>query len=421
LKRLCCFMLLLFGLTTVLAGQSRKELENRRLKLLSEIQQTDKLLKKTAQTREQVYNRYVALQQQVVNRSALLETVQSEIDATEVQMARSESVVVSLRLDLEHMRQEYAQTMRFAFRRKMMHNPLTYLLSSANFNQMFRRWMFMRKYDAFRKRQAEAIRFTQDMLARKIKTQEQYRREKEVLLETLMGQRLTLSSEMVEKDRALFALRSDEKRLTEQLRRQQAAHDALNRAIERIISEEIGRRKPEAPRAETARPSTRAALPDNTAAAGRRPSAPAETGAVPDDNTSLGFRQRRGSMPMPVSQGVVTRPYGRQPHPVLKNIEVTNNGIDIRTREGEAVRVVHDGTVVGIQVIPGHDNTVIVQHGNYYSVYANLSSCAVQKGQQVKAGEALGAVGTNPITGEAELHFEVWNQRSRMDPAQWVR
>lgn len=124
---------------------------------------------------------------------------------------------------------------------------------------------------------------------------------------------------------------------------------------------------------------------------------------------------------MPVREGVVARPYGRQPHPVLKNIEVTNNGIDIRTSEGEAVRVVHDGTVVGIQMIPGHDNTVIVQHGNYYSVYANLQNCVVQKGQKVRSGDVLGQVGTNPITGEAELHFEIWNQKARMDPTQWVR
>jgi len=140
-----------------------------------------------------------------------------------------------------------------------------------------------------------------------------------------------------------------------------------------------------------------------------------------EDLASNQFKKLRGKLPWPVEGGVIARSFGRQKHPTLKNIEITNNGIDIRSTEEAPVKSIFEGAVAGVQYIPGHDYTVILQHGNYYSVYSNLSETSVNKGDKVNAGAVLGKLSTNPISGAAELHFELWQEKERLNPANWIK
>lgn len=426
----CAVLLLLCGLLPVGAvlGQSKTELESKRKKLLQDIEQTDNLLKKTAKSKEAAYNRFIALQQQIEHRASLVETVQAEIVAAQESITRTEDVVSSLNADIRTMEAEYGRMVRSAFRRKTLHKPLLYILSASSLNQAFRRWLFLRKYDAFRRQQSQAIRFTRDILSRRLSTLEQTRLEKELLLSTLTGQKSTLDTELVRKNNLLKELKQDEDRLRQQLKKQQAAHDELNKAIDAVITAEIKRKESEK-RAASSKPAAKPAAAKKekteakpTAPATKKESAAPETAvAAPDDLTSAAFGNQKGKLPMPVSKGFVSRKYGRQQHPTIRNLEITNNGIDIQTEEGAPARAVYEGIVAGVQFIPGHDYTVILQHGNYYTVYANLASLQVEKGQTVRVNETLGRVGTNPITGTAELHFEVWYQRERMNPGLWVK
>lgn len=406
----------------LLAGaQSKKDLEARRKKLIRDIAVTDNLLKKTTQTKEATYDRFVALQSQIERREHLILTLDEEIEAAEAGIARTAAVVASLTRDIETMREEYGRFVRGAYRRKTLSNPLLYLLSAENFNQAFRRWIFLRKYDRLRREQAKAIALTREMLSRKIAGLEETRREKEELLASLQGQKSTLTTELAQKDHLLKNLEKDESRLREDLEKKQTAHEALNQAIENVIQEEIRRRTEEArkpkPAPETSEPKT-ASDPAKPAAAPATPPPPA---VAKEDKATLEFRRNYGRLPWPVENGFVARGYGRQKHPTLKNIEITNNGVDIRTEEGSAVRAVHDGRVAGIQFIPGHDYTVILQHGDYYTVYSNLSETSLAKDQVVKANQVIGRVATNNITGASELHFELWHQKTRQNPSGWIK
>jgi septal ring factor EnvC (AmiA/AmiB activator) len=224
-----------------------------------------------------------------------------------------------------------------------------------------------------------------------------------------------LSTELTDKDRMLKTLARDEDRLRQDLQKKEAAHEALNSAIENVIQEEVRKKVEAARKPKPAKPA--AGKPAESPAA--TTAAPAD--AVPEDATSLDFRRNRGRLPWPVENGFVARPYGRQKHPTIRTIEITNNGIDIRTDDGSAVRAVYEGVVAGVQFIPGHDYTVILQHGNYYTVYSNLSETALTKGQTVKARQAIGRVSTNAITGSSELHFELWHQKERLNPSLWIR
>lgn len=401
-------------------SQNKKELEDKRKKLLRDIEMTGGLLKKTTKTKEATYDRFVALQSQIERREKLILNIEAEIAGAETGIDRNSAVIEALNGDIVKMQSEYGRMVRSAFRRKMMSNPLLYILSADNLNQAFRRWLFLRKYDDFRKKQADAIAHTREMLSKKVITLEETRREKETLLMSLRGQKTILTTEMADKNSLLQTLSEDESRLKTELKKKQAAHEALNQAIERTIQEEITKRTAEARRARPSQP----AQPNNNSRTNTAPSNTRPVEAAPEvemDNTSIGFQQKRGQLPWPVEDGFISRSYGRQKHPTLKNIEITNNGIDIRTDESATVRAVYEGRVAGVQFIPGHDYTVILQHGNYYTVYSNLAEASVGKGDQVRARQVIGRVSTNTVTGSSELHFELWNQKERMNPEGWIR
>jgi septal ring factor EnvC (AmiA/AmiB activator) len=341
-------------------------------------------------------------------------------------------VITALENDLSHMREEYGQMVRGAFRRKMLTNPLVFIFSAESLNQAFRRWLFLRKYDRLRKEQSRAIAETQEMLRRKMSGLASVKKEKEELLVSLQGQQSTLSSELAQKDQLLKTLAQDESRLKKELLEKQKTHEALNQAIERIIQEEVQRRLEEsrkprtntAPKPSAAKPSaSKPSASSNPADSRKEPEKPA---AAPEeaakvDAISNNFVRQRGRLPWPVENGIITRPFGRQKHPTIKSVEITNNGIDIRTENGSSVKSVFEGQVAGVQFIPGHDYTVIIQHGDYYTVYSNLSETFVNKGDKVSARQSIGQVSTNPITGSSELHFELWQEKERMNPAIWIK
>ncbi|MBL7796354.1 MAG: peptidoglycan DD-metalloendopeptidase family protein [Saprospiraceae bacterium] len=424
-------VVLALALPVFCPAQNKQDLEEKRKKLIREIEVTDNLLHKTTRNKAATLDRYVTLQKQIERREKLIETLGEEIAESEAAAGRTVVVVESLTRDIQTMQQDYGRIVRNAYRRKEMSNPLLYVLSADNLNQAFRRWLFLRKYDRYRKTQAEAIVATQQTLSKKIAALDASRREQETLLASLQGQRTALSTEMQDKEKLLEALKKDEGRLRDELKQKQAAHEALNQAIERVIQEEIRKKMLESRRAAAPTPAPSAnptATPPATTPAASASNAAVEEAAVSEstaelkeDATSLAFRQSRGRLPWPVEKGFVARGFGRQKHPTLRNIEITNNGVDIRTDENSAVRSVYAGVVAGVQFIPGHDYTVILQHGNYYTVYSNLSETKLNKGDRVTANQTIGRVSTNPITGASELHFELWHQKERMNPAGWIK
>jgi septal ring factor EnvC (AmiA/AmiB activator) len=132
------------------------------------------------------------------------------------------------------------------------------------------------------------------------------------------------------------------------------------------------------------------------------------------------FQGNRGKLPWPVKNGIITGHFGRQPHPTIPNIEIVNNGIDIQTDQGAPVRSVFEGTVVGTQYVPGFDYMVILQHGDYYTVYSNLAELSVKKGDKVAIRQNIGKVSTDSKTNTSEVHFEIWKEKTRLNPQEWV-
>jgi murein hydrolase activator len=440
-------LLLLLLPLAAMAQSSKKTLEDKRKKLTKEIEVTNKLLNKAKKNKSAVFEQFVTLQNQIERREDLIGTIENEVVAIEEHKARNEAVIAALQQDVAQMKAEYGRILRHSFRLKSQTNPLMFLLSAENLNQAFRRWLFLRKYNKYRTGQAEAIAFTQGVLSKKIVTLATEAAEKEQLLAEAQGQKGTLSGELSDKNLLLQDLSADEAKFRSELAEKQKAKAALDQSIERIIAEDV--RKQEAvaatkrqkkvkpkppPDPEPIVEKTRPLRPDRTSPKSEpvpptpRPAPPPAVQdadnapeIVEEDVTSGSFKRQQGRLPWPVEGGFISRGFGKQKHPTLKNIEITNNGIDIRSNEDAPVRNIFEGKVAGVQFIPGHDYTVIIQHGNYYTVYSNLSETNLSKGDRVGAGVVIGRVSTNPISGAAELHFELWREKERLNPASWIK
>ncbi len=384
-------------------SQSRKELEDKRLRLIEEINQTNKRLKDTQKTKAATLDRYLALKAQVAKRQQLVATMREEMAHADSAIIRSGEVMEALNDDIKRLRGEYARTLRAAWRLRLQQSWVTYMLSSENLNQAFRRRRYMRQYEQYRRRQAALIAETQKMLAAKVVQLEQHKAEQQRLMAAAQQQGEILRTEMLDKDRALQSLKADETRLVKELERREKERERFSAAIETIIREEMAQKRREA------RTSTAIGAPSRAAGGS---SGAAEPVVAADMS---GFGTRRGSLPWPVSGGRISRVFGPHPHPTLRGVTVPNNGVDISAVAGADVSAVYAGKVVGVQFIPGYQNMVLVQHGTYYTVYSNLAELAVRRGDEIAAGQVLGKL------GQEDLHFEVWREKTRLNPAGWLK
>lgn len=402
-------LLVLAVVGSSLAQQSRKELEDRRKKLLKEIEQTAGMLKEAKQNKEATLSRYVTLQKQINRRQQLVETLRAEVEYLVENVERTSGVILALNEDIARLKEEYKGMARHAYRQRATRSNWLFLLSADSFNEAYRRWQYLRQYDRYRQKQAWLVLETQRTLLDKVSALEERKLEKESLLASEQRQTRIIGLEMDAKNRLLEDLKGDESRLARELESKRAAADKLDSAIERIIREEMERIR---------REERSAAAKPNTATASGKAAAP----SVTPEATSLSkdFKNNKGNLPWPVKNGVVTGHFGRQKHPTIQTVEIVNNGIDIRTDAGAPVRAVFEGTVVGTQYIPGYEYMVILQHGDYYTVYSNLEEVSVKKGEKVRLNQHIGKVSTDRITNTTEVHFEIWKEKTRLNPQDWV-
>jgi septal ring factor EnvC (AmiA/AmiB activator) len=368
---------------------------------MAEINANNRRLGDTRRNKAATVEQLALLQQQVRKREELITTLQQEISYTDASIVRTNEVVFALNEDVERLKEEYSHLVRAAYRSRLQNTWLSFLLSSRSFNEAFRRWQYLRQYQRFRSRQARLIVATQKSLQDKLTQLEVRRTEKEKLLQTEENQKVAISREKGAQDQLLTKLNKSEANILAEIKRQEIAREELNQAIEQSIASEMARiRKAERTRTETA------------------PTATPTTGnvAAPETNSDgSNFASQKGRLPWPV-EGEIVKRFGRQPHPTVKGVEISNNGIDIGIKANTGVKAVAAGTVVSTHFVPGYRNMVLVRHGDYYTVYSNLESVSVSSGTTLAAGQTIGNISTQA----GELHFELWRQKERLNPERWI-
>jgi septal ring factor EnvC (AmiA/AmiB activator) len=296
-----------------------------------------------------------------------------------------------------------------AYKNRNALNEIVFIFSARDFNDAFQRIKLIQTINQFRKRQAELIEITRKELDASIAELKKKKAERMKLLNAEIAQRTELNQEKNEQSKLAQELKKKESNLARQLKQKQADADRLSRKIEEIIRKEI----------EAAR---KKAETDAKAKSTPAPSKSVSPLSLTPESARLSaeFYANQGKLPWPVEKGFISREFGQQPHPLVKNVVINNRGIDIRTEKNAKARAVFEGTVTSIVTLPGMQKTVIVRHGEYFTVYANLEEVFVKAGQQVTLKQELGIIHTSEEDDKTEIHFEIWKDAQTMNPAGWI-
>lgn len=405
-------LLLVFGLVLAAQTGNPADLRQRRQQLLRDLQRNQQRLDRTRAEKQETLEQLALLGSQIRKREQLIQHLRTEVTELEQVIALHEDSVRLMQHHIDVLKSEYVRTLRVAYRALLTRSWAAFLFSSTDINQAFRRWQYLRQYQRYRHRQSRAIEAVQKSLRSQITSLEAQKREKESLLGINQQQRGLLDHERNDQTQLLGKLKTSESRIASEISTQQKAHEALNTAIETAIAEEVARQR-RATAAAASTSSSNRSSGGNTA----KPSASTSAPAAENNPISQSFAAQRGRLAWPVSQGQIVRRFGRQPHPSVPNIEISNNGIDISTTAHAPVSSVHSGEVVSLRFVPGYQHTVLVKHGDYYTVYSNLESVSVSKGQKLNAGDRIGAASGGE---NGNLHFELWRQEQRQNPEHWI-
>ena len=415
---------------SVLSSQNSarvRELEKQRKEALAEIKKTNELLSQTQATTKDRLKRLNLLSQQILSRKKVIALLGQEMDAMERQIGDMGKQITLLESELNEKQNNYAKSVQNIARRHASQDRLLFILSAESFAQSLRRIRYLHQYANWQKRQGAEIMEKQTQIVEKKKELELARQEKSKLLANRAEEQKNLQKEENNHKEEIAVLNKRQKDLQAIIKQKREQANQLNRLIEQQIAKEIAEAeaKAKAERERLAKANAKKKDGQKTTAPSIERKAEVKGGYAmtkAEKQLSDNFAGNKGRLPYPVtgSHSIVV-PFGEQQHQDLKYVRTNNNGIDIQTSAGSEARAVFKGEVTRIFTIPGYNNSVIIRHGNYLTVYSNLSQVYVKAGDQVSTRQSIGKIYSDPDNGNATiLHFQLWKEKTKLNPAPWL-
>jgi septal ring factor EnvC (AmiA/AmiB activator) len=393
--------------------QTKKELEKKKAAIEKEIENTNKLLNQTKKNKASTLNQVVMLNKKISYRSELIHTVNQQIDEVDDEIGTTTHNIDSLEQRMTDLKKYYAQMLYFAYKNQSAYSRLTFIFSATDFNQAYKRMKYMQQLSAYRLHQRDLIQQTQADLSTKKKDLQGVKTDKLQLLTKQEREKANLDKEKKEQVVMVKNLSKTEKKLKANLADKQRAAAKLDRMIEDVIRKEIEAAKAAAKKRSSSTLTADAKKTNIT-------STSAVLAMTPEAmKLSNDFENNRGKLPWPVEQGYISSSYGKHAHPIWKEVVVNNSGIDINSQRDAKVRAIFSGRVTKVILIV-NKYAVIIQHGEYFTVYSNLKEVSVKSDDLVKTKQVIGKVETDEDDGKSEVHLEVWKGSNKMDPEGWI-
>ena len=412
-----------------------KDLKQQQSKLKTELQKSKTQLdntRKQVKTGQQNVN---FLGVQMSNRLTRIHQLEKELDDLESDIIRLQKNITELDGEVRRRRQHLKAAVRYARTQRESNDPIVFVLSAKTISQMYRRARFAREYARYQQNIGEQILQKQAELLDAQNLLLSAKSQKNGVLHEVMLQRKDLNAQQVQERQKVAGLKKKESGLQGKVAEQQKQLAALDKKIEQVIAyeieqarkkaeeearkkaaEEAARKKKEAEKAGKAAP--KASAPKQTT----KPSTPAKSGnwlTAEDRQLNGTFEQNKGRLPVPITgQYMLGSRFGLYNVPGMKNVQLDNKGTNYVGRPGARARAVFDGVVTSVFQFGGTRN-VLVRHGSYISVYCNLSSTIVKKGQKVRAKDILGTVADDG-SGNCTLHFQLRKETAKLNPEAWI-
>lgn len=407
----------LFFLFTVFAwGQSKEtqeQLERRKQQILVEIKVVQDLLQKE-KTKERNILTEIEEQNRKINLNRqLIKNVQMQIATTNTTISKTQKEVDALQAELKALKEDYANMVLKSYKTKSSQSRIMFILSSDNFVQAYKRVQYMKQYADYRKAQGEEVKEKAEQLTDALAKLEVQKERQRKLLEEQQKSEKNLQQDLAEQKDLMTLVQKDQKKYNQDIKNKQEQTKAIDRQIKQLIKEAIeeANRIAREKAAKAGKTTTKSTTTSKTSTAFEL----TPEGKIVADN----FKSNQGKLPWPVSKGYISLPYGDQPHPVQTHLTIHNSGVEITTEAGAKARAVFQGDVLQVQVLPGGNKAVLIQHGDYITVYQNLSDVSVKKGDKVSLKQTIGTINTNS-TGKTVLKFLLSHNTDINNPQSWL-
>lgn len=369
-------------------AQNTATQEARKAKLEREIAIIDKQLKENASKSSSMLADLTLIRKKVSNRKELVAESDKQIKKYNDDIYLAQVQINRLQERIEVLTENYAKLVRSAYKNRDTRVWYMYMLASENLGQAFRRMGYFKNLSTMMKTEAQNIRQMQEELEAHKAGLQALKREAEQLKKIRVKELDELKADEKKADNVVKQLKKDKKKYQNQLAAKKKEVVALNKEIERIVSAAV---KPKSSGNKT----------------------------VVDTKLDAAFANNKGKLPWPADGPVVAK-FGKHYHPVYKNLELPpNNGVDIALSKGTQIKSVFDGVVKQVMVMPGYNQCVLIQHGNYFTLYCKLKSLNVAEGDKVKTSDVIGTI--DAIGGQVQLHFEVWKGSKPQNPETWLK
>ena len=405
------FTLFFFCLSASLFAQpsddKQRQLEERKAQLQKEMQEMQRLLQMEKKKEKDILgqiaqqNAKIRLSEKLINTTAK----QKRLLSDDIYLKQLE--INKLNRELKELKDDYSKMIVKSYKSRSEQSRIMFVLSSQNFLQAYKRMQYMKQYASFRKMQGDEIKIKTGQLEAATNKLEVKKKEKEKVLIESEKEKQEYEKDRAEQEKLAIAVQKDKKKYTAEIKKMQAETRKIDAQIQKMVREAI-------------------------AAANKKAKESGKTIAKPDTGSSAkfvlttegqllsdNFKANRGRLPWPVEKGYVYSAFGTHPHPAYPDLTITNSGVEIATEPGSNARAVFGGEVLQVQVINANNKAVYIQHGEFITVYQNLSSVSVSKGDKVNAKQSIGRIHTSS-SGKAVMKFMVFQNTTTLNPQSWI-
>lgn len=399
---------LCFAFSLNLNAQDRKKLEAEKAKIEREIAKINSILNETKKTKRLSASQLNILRKKIRDREKLIANISKQTQALNGEIQNTQKSIFQLNEEINFLKKEYIQMLRMAQKNKTSANRLLFIFSAKDYSQAYQRYVFFKQYGQLQKQKMFEIQQKTNELEKKANELVVKKVNQESLLSQQEKQKSELTKEQKEKQSTINSLQKKERQLANQIKEKQARRKKLQNQINAAIQAEVKRQAQIAAKSKTKDES-------------KTSSKEYVMSATPEEiQLSKDFTSNKGRLPWPTEHGIITSNYGTHPHPDIKGVMIENLGVDIRTKRGSSVRAVFDGEVVRVFTGPNGQKVIILRHGEYMTVYTNLSNVFVSSGNKVKTKQSIGTIHTN-TEDVTEINFQVWKGNNRQNPSTWIK
>ena len=378
----------------ILFAQSKEDLERKRQEITSDINQIEKLIDNSLNKKRALLTNLENLKFKIDLQKKLIMNINNQLNIIIDEIERNNTELNKLLTKQKKVKEDYASMVLKSYKHKSKLNRIIFVFSANNFTQAYKRLQYYKQYIKYKDKQIKQIKLTTTLVDNVLEELDEQKNQKKSLILANEKIKINLDKEDLMQKDMIVEIRSDEKRFTNQIRIKQKQAQDIDKQIEMIIAEATAKVKNKS-------------LPEFNLTA--------EAKLI-----SKKFNENKGKLPWPVEKGIVILKYGKQPHPIVRTTTIQSNGVRILTSQNQEVRAIFDGKVYSIIISKNGSHAILVQHGNFFSVYKNLSEIYVKKGETIETKQVIGKLITNKSSGQTILNFSIFKDGVTQNPSVWI-